>query len=217
MNNNTRAVVVVFRNRILARCSEIRSEAIHRIDIVFYIERRPKSVDRFLIVVTPAAVAPRSRELDNAIRGNDFRGQRKQPPDRREGTVFMRAEGRDDRPRECRRGLLQHDRAHQGCRQLDREESSRPQGHAGSVQSAIEIANGGPLKATGSQRPYDQGVAEATAMMKALIGQTPPARIGVQSLPVVQSNVLGSYKIVFRKDPPPQLADACKKAAPACA
>jgi ribose transport system substrate-binding protein len=84
------------------------------------------------------------------------------------------------------------------------------------LESAIEIAKGGPLKAAGSQRPYDQGVAEAMAMMKALIGQTPPAWIGVQSLPVVQSNVLESYKTVFKKDPPPQLADACKKAAPAC-
>ncbi len=84
------------------------------------------------------------------------------------------------------------------------------------LESAIEIAKVGPLKATGSQRPYDQGVAEAMAMMKALIGQTPPAWIGVQSLPVVQSNVLESYKTVFKKDPPPQLADACKKAAPAC-
>jgi ribose transport system substrate-binding protein len=84
------------------------------------------------------------------------------------------------------------------------------------LESAIEIAKGGPLKATGSQRPYDQGVAEAMAMMKALIGQTPPAWIGVQSLPVVQSTVLESYKTVFKKDPPPQLADACKKAKPAC-
>jgi ribose transport system substrate-binding protein len=84
------------------------------------------------------------------------------------------------------------------------------------LESAIEIAKGGPLKATGSQRPYDQGVAEAMAMMKALIGQTPPAWIGVQSLPVVQGNVLESYKTVFKKDPPAQLADACKKAAPAC-
>ena len=84
------------------------------------------------------------------------------------------------------------------------------------LESAIEIAKGGPLKATGSQRPYDQGVAEAMAMMKALIGQTPPAWIGVQSLPVVQSTVLEAYKTVFKKDPPPQLADACKKAGPAC-
>ncbi|HZZ13581.1 MAG TPA: substrate-binding domain-containing protein [Paraburkholderia sp.] len=84
------------------------------------------------------------------------------------------------------------------------------------LQSAIEIAKGGPLKATGSQRPYDQGVAEALAMMKALIGQTPPAWIGVQSLPVTQSTVLEAYKTVFKKDPPAQLADACKKAGPAC-
>jgi len=84
------------------------------------------------------------------------------------------------------------------------------------VQSAIEIAKGGPLKATGSQRPYDQGVAEALAMMKALIGQTPPAWVGVQSLPVVQSNVLESFKTVFHKDPPAELVDACNGAKPAC-
>jgi ribose transport system substrate-binding protein len=84
------------------------------------------------------------------------------------------------------------------------------------VQSAIEIAKGGPLKATGSQRPYDQGVAEALAMMKALIGQTPPAWVGVQSLPVVQSNVLESFKTVFHKDPPKELVDACNAAKPAC-
>ena len=84
------------------------------------------------------------------------------------------------------------------------------------LQSAIEIAKGGPLKATGSQRPYDQGVAEALAMMKALIGQTPPAWVGVQSLPVVQSNVLESFKTVFHKDPPQELIDACASAKPAC-
>ena len=84
------------------------------------------------------------------------------------------------------------------------------------LESSIEIAKGGPLKATGSQRPYDQGVAEALAMMKALVGQTPPAWVGVQSLPVVQSNVLEGYKTVFKKDPPPELANACKAAAPAC-
>jgi ribose transport system substrate-binding protein len=84
------------------------------------------------------------------------------------------------------------------------------------LQSAIEIAKGGPLKATGSQRPYDQGVAEALAMMKALLGKTPPAWVGVQSLPVVQANVLESYKTVFKKDPPKELLAACNKAKPAC-
>jgi ribose transport system substrate-binding protein len=28
--------------------------------------------------------------------------------------------------------------------------------------------------------------------------------------------VLESYKTVFKKDPPPELADACKSAKPAC-
>ena len=84
------------------------------------------------------------------------------------------------------------------------------------LESSIEIAKGGPLKATGSQRPYDQGVAEALAMMGALIGKSPPAWVGVQSLPVVQANVLEGYKTVFKKDPPPELAGACKAAAPAC-
>lgn len=84
------------------------------------------------------------------------------------------------------------------------------------LQSAIEIAKGGPLKATDSQRPYDQGVAEALAMMNALLGKPTPAWVGVQSLPVVQSNVLESYKTVFKKDPPKELTDACSKAKPAC-
>jgi ribose transport system substrate-binding protein len=84
------------------------------------------------------------------------------------------------------------------------------------LQSAIEIAKGGPLKATGSQRPYDQGEAEALAMMNALIGKETPAWVGVQSLPVVQSNVLESYKTVFKKDPPTELLDACNGAKPAC-
>ena len=84
------------------------------------------------------------------------------------------------------------------------------------LQSAIEIAKGGPLKATGSQRPYDQGVAEAMAMMNALLGKTTPAWVGVQSLPVVQSNVLESFKTVFKKDPPAELLGACNNAKPAC-
>jgi ribose transport system substrate-binding protein len=84
------------------------------------------------------------------------------------------------------------------------------------LQSAIEIAKGGPLKATGSQRPYDQGVAEAMAMMNALLGKETPAWVGVQSLPVVQSNVLESFKTVFKKDPPAELLGACNKAKPAC-
>ena len=71
------------------------------------------------------------------------------------------------------------------------------------------------MKATGSQRPYDQGAAEAMAMMNALIGKETPAWVGVQSLPVMQSNVLESFKTVF-KDPPAELMDACTAAKPNC-
>jgi ribose transport system substrate-binding protein len=54
------------------------------------------------------------------------------------------------------------------------------------------------------------------AMMNALIGKATPAWVGVQSLPVVQSNVLESYKTVFKKDPPSELTDACTAAKPNC-
>ncbi|WP_246681350.1 hypothetical protein [Mesorhizobium sp. B2-3-14] len=59
------------------------------------------------------------------------------------------------------------------------------------LRPAIEIAKGVPLKATGSWRPDDKGVAEALAMMKALIGEPTPASIGVQALPTVQSGAAG--------------------------
>ncbi len=85
-----------------------------------------------------------------------------------------------------------------------------------SLESAMSIAKGGPLVGTGSQRPYDQGVAEGLAMVKALIGEQPPAWIGVQSLPVVQSNLLEGYKTVFHKDAPAELVKACKAAEPNC-
>jgi ribose transport system substrate-binding protein len=49
-----------------------------------------------------------------------------------------------------------------------------------------------------------------------LIGKTTPAWVGVQSLPVVQSNVLESFKTVFKKDPPAELLSACAAAKPAC-
>ncbi|GAA1809540.1 substrate-binding domain-containing protein [Planosporangium flavigriseum] len=84
------------------------------------------------------------------------------------------------------------------------------------LQAALEIAKGGPLKGLGAQRPYDQGVAEAMALLNAFLGKEPPAWVGVQSLPVIQSNVLESYKTVFHADPPADLVAACKSAGSAC-
>lgn len=84
------------------------------------------------------------------------------------------------------------------------------------LEAAIEIAKGGPLIGLGAQRPYDQGVAEATAMMKTLIKEDPPAWIGVKALPVIESNVLEGYKTVWHTDPPKDLANACKASGSSC-
>lgn len=84
------------------------------------------------------------------------------------------------------------------------------------LEAAVEIASGGPLKGLGAQRPYDQGIAEAMAMMNSLIGNETPAWVGVQSLPVIQSNILEAYKTVWHQDPPQELVDACKAAGSAC-
>ena len=76
-------------------------------------------------------------------------------------------------------------------------------------QAAVSIAQGTYLKGLGAQRPYDQGVAEALAMMNALIGKTPPAWIGVPSLAVMQNNINDAYNTVWKKAAPPEVAAAC--------
>jgi ribose transport system substrate-binding protein len=52
--------------------------------------------------------------------------------------------------------------------------------------------------------------------MNALIGKDVPAWVGVKSLPVIQSNILESYRTVWHSDPPPGLVEACNAAAPQC-
>ncbi|WP_223256886.1 substrate-binding domain-containing protein [Arthrobacter globiformis] len=84
------------------------------------------------------------------------------------------------------------------------------------LESALELASGGPLKGLGAQRPYDQGVAEAMAMVNALIGKKPPAWVGVKSLAVMQSNLLEAYGEVWKTDPPQEVSDACEQAGNAC-
>ncbi|MCW2854271.1 MAG: periplasmic binding domain protein [Nocardioides sp.] len=83
-------------------------------------------------------------------------------------------------------------------------------------QAATDIATGEYLKGIGAQRPYDQGVAEARAMMLTLIGKDVPDWIGVPSLAVVQSNLSQSYDDAWKKDLPEAVAAACEDAAPDC-
>lgn len=77
------------------------------------------------------------------------------------------------------------------------------------LEAAREIASGGLLRGLGAQRPYDQGAAEALAALNALIGNETPAWVGVQSLPVIQSNVLEAYETVWHEEAPAALQDAC--------
>ncbi|GAB6987897.1 substrate-binding domain-containing protein [Nocardioides pyridinolyticus] len=83
-------------------------------------------------------------------------------------------------------------------------------------QAATDIATGEYLKGVGAQRPYDQGVAEARAMMLSLIGKEVPAWIGVPSLAVTQNNLTQAYNDAWKKDPPDAVLQACEDAAPDC-
>jgi ribose transport system substrate-binding protein len=74
---------------------------------------------------------------------------------------------------------------------------------------ALEMANGGLIKGVGAQQPYDQGVAEALAAIKALLGKETPAWVALPAVPVTQKNVLQAYQEVFHKPPMADLTKAC--------
>lgn len=75
---------------------------------------------------------------------------------------------------------------------------------------AVGLAQGGLLKGVGAQRPYDQGVAEALAMIQTLLGNKTPQWVAVPALPVTRKNLLPAYQQVFHAPPPPEVVTACK-------
>ncbi len=81
---------------------------------------------------------------------------------------------------------------------------------------AIELAKGTMIKGLSSQMPYDQGVTEANAAMKALLGQKLPPFLAYAAVPVVQNNVLQAWDTVFHQPVPDDLKTACA-ANPICA
>ncbi|MDP9314051.1 MAG: substrate-binding domain-containing protein [Chloroflexota bacterium] len=70
---------------------------------------------------------------------------------------------------------------------------------------AIELARGGVVKGLAAQRPFDQGVTEATLAGYALLGETAPADVILDGLPVTRENVLDAWKTVYHHDPPAEL------------
>ena len=76
---------------------------------------------------------------------------------------------------------------------------------------AANIAKNGLIAGISSQRPYDQGVAEATVGALALIGAQTPPYVVVPPLAVKRANLPVSYKTIYRTDLPVALANDLKK------
>ena len=76
---------------------------------------------------------------------------------------------------------------------------------------AANLAKGGLIAGISSQRPYAQGVAEATIGAMALIGETTPPYVVVPPLAVDRSNLPTSYKTIYRVDLPAAMASDLKK------
>ncbi len=74
--------------------------------------------------------------------------------------------------------------------------------------AAVEIAQDGIVKGLGAQRPFDQGVTEAMLAGYALLGETAPADVVFDGLPVTRDNLLAAWKTVYHQDPPADLQAA---------
>lgn len=77
-------------------------------------------------------------------------------------------------------------------------------------EAALEMAKGGAIKALGAQEPYDQGIAEAEATLKALLGKETPPWVVLPAVPVTQQNLLTAYEQVWHTSPPANLTEACE-------
>lgn len=75
---------------------------------------------------------------------------------------------------------------------------------------ALEIAKDGIVKGLGSERPYDQGVAEAILAGYALLGKETPSYVAVPPLGVTKDNVLEGWKSVYRQEAPDLIKNALK-------
>ena len=76
---------------------------------------------------------------------------------------------------------------------------------------AANLAKGGLIAGISSQRPYAQGVAEATIGALTLIGEKTPPYVVVPPLAVNRANLAQSYKTIYRKDLPAAMAADLKK------
>jgi ribose transport system substrate-binding protein len=67
----------------------------------------------------------------------------------------------------------------------------------------VAIMNqGGPIKATGAQFPYQQGIIEANMVGHALLGNKTPPYIASGSLPIYKGNLAKQYEKYYQEDFP---------------
>lgn len=73
---------------------------------------------------------------------------------------------------------------------------------------ALNMAQNGFIAGISSQRPYDQGVAEATVGALALIGEPTPSYVVVPPLKVTRDTLPEAYKTIYRIDLPEEMTSA---------
>jgi ribose transport system substrate-binding protein len=73
---------------------------------------------------------------------------------------------------------------------------------------AIDMAKGGPVKGLGAQRPFDQGVAEATLAGYGLLDKKAPPYVAVNALPVTPKNLADAWQTVYHQGLPPKVVKA---------
>ena len=76
--------------------------------------------------------------------------------------------------------------------------------------AATEMAGGGLIKGIGAQRPFDQGVAAATAALQSLVGREPPPWVALPGMAVTRANVVEAYQTIWHAPAPKELLSALK-------
>jgi ribose transport system substrate-binding protein len=76
---------------------------------------------------------------------------------------------------------------------------------------AMEIAADSYIKGTGAQDPYQNGVAEAMAACRAILGYDNPAYIAVPGYAVTRENIVEGYEVILGEAPNQQIVNAANR------
>jgi ribose transport system substrate-binding protein len=75
---------------------------------------------------------------------------------------------------------------------------------------AIEMARNGLIKGLGAQRPFDQGVAEATLGGYGLLDKQAPPYVALNALPVTPDTLMEGWQAVYHQPAPDKVQEAAK-------